>query len=219
MHNAPHDLRDYILDELEPAQRAELERWLAGSAEGRAELERLPKTCGALRSLPDEEPPRRIAFVSDKIFEPSPWARFARWFWAEGPRMALGTAAVLAVVFAGVWATEPTVTADESGWSLAFGPRVETAAPAPAATPAAAPATIDEAVLEAKVQEAVAQERERMREALRQVIDERAKAIEARFSTDLEGTRQDFDSSLHIINSKYEQLYKDIVSSDLAVAR
>lgn len=218
MHNAPHDLRDYILDELEPAQQAEVEQWLAGSPEGRREVERLRMTCGALRSLPEEEPPRRIAFVSDKIFEPSPWARLVRWFWAEGPRMALGTAAVLAVLFAGVRATAPTVTANADGWSLAFGPQVETAAaPAPART--TAPAEVDEAVLEAKVQEAVAAERERMREALRVVVDERARATEAKLSNELEGTRQDLESSLYLINSKYEQLYRDISATDVAVAR
>lgn len=219
MHNAPHDLRDYILDELEPAQRAEVERWLAASAEGREELERWRLTCGALRSLPDEEPPRRIAFVSDKIFEPSPWARFARWFRAEGPGMALGTAAVLAVLFAGAWATEPRLTANNGGWTLAFGPQSEPVAPAPAAE---APA-FDRAVLEAKVQEAVVAERERLRETLQQtvasLVDERARTTEAKFANELTGTRQDLESSLYIINSKYEQLYRDIGATDVAVTR
>ena len=217
MHNAPHDLRDYILDELTPAQQAEVDRWLAGSAEGRAEVERLRMTFGALRSLPDEEPPRRIAFVSDKIFEPSLWARFVRRFWAEGPRMALGTAAVLAVLFAGAWATEPTLTAEDGGFSLAFGS--QPAAPAP--TPVAAPAELDEAVLEAKVQEAVAAERERMREALQQtvaaMVDDRARATEARFSSELAGTREDIESSYYILNGKLERLLKD--STALAVAQ
>lgn len=215
MHNAPHDLRDYVLDELEPAQRAALEQWLAGSPEGREEVERLKMTFGALRSLPDEEPPQRIAFVSDKIFEPSPWARLVRWFWAEGPRMALGSAAILAVLFAGVWATEPTVTADAEGWSLAFGAEPEAVAPAP--VPAGEPA-LDEAALEAKVREAVAVERERMREALQQIVDERARATEAKFSSELEGTRQDLESSLYLTNGKYEQLLKALSETELAVA-
>jgi hypothetical protein len=215
MHNAPHDLRDYILDELNPAQQAEVEHWLVGSPEGRKEVERLRLTFGVLRSLPDEEPPRRIAFVSDKIFEPSPWARLARWFWAEGPRMAMGAAAILAVLFAGAWLTQPKLTANADGWTVAFGPQQQTVAQTPAPVPA--PPAVDEAVLEAKVQEAVTAERERMREALQQIVDERARATEAKFSNELEGTRQDLESAFYIINSKYEQLLKD--SNAVAVAR
>ena len=217
MHNAPHDLRDYILDELDTGQQAEVESWLANSAEGREEVERLRMTFGALRSLPDEEPPRRIAFVSDKIFEPSLWARFLRWFQVEGPRVAMGAAAVLAVLFAGVWATEPTLTSDDSGFSLAFGSRPAAIVPAPVV---AAP-ELDDAVLEARVREAVAAERERMREALEQtvaaMVDERARATEAKFSNELAGTREDIESSYYIINGKLEQLLKD--STAVAVAR
>ncbi len=217
MHNAPHDLRDYVLEELSPSQRVEVESWLAASAEGRAEVERLRMTFGALRSLPDEEPPRRIAFVSDKIFEPSPWARFVRWFWAEGPRMALGTAAVLAMLFVGAWATQPSIEARDGGFKLAFGPQqVE---PAPLVDPPA----VDEAALEATVRQAVAAERARMQAVLEQtvagMIDRRARTTEARFSDELRGTRQDLESSLYIINSKYDQLYRDLSVSDVAVAQ
>ena len=78
MSNAPHDLRDYVLDELTLPQRAEVERFLAASVEAREEVERLRLTHQALLSLPEEEPPRRIAFVSDKVFEPSRAAAFGR---------------------------------------------------------------------------------------------------------------------------------------------
>jgi anti-sigma factor RsiW len=216
MHNAPHDLRDYILDELQPAQRAEVEAWLAGSPEGRGALERLRLTCSTLRSLPDEEPPQRIAFVSDKIFEPSPWARFLRWFQLEGPRFALGSAAILAVLFAGVWATEPRLSAQADGWTLAFGQQQEVVAAAPAAEPPA----LDEAVVQAKVQEAVATERERMRDALQTalaaMIEKRAQATEARFSGELTGTREDILSSMRILNGNYEQLIKELNQAELA---
>lgn len=43
------------------------------------EVERLEATVAALRSVPDEEIPRRIAFVSDKVFEPKWWQRFPVW--------------------------------------------------------------------------------------------------------------------------------------------
>lgn len=43
------------------------------------ETERLETTLAALRSVPDEEIPQRIAFVSDKVFEPKWWQRFPVW--------------------------------------------------------------------------------------------------------------------------------------------
>jgi hypothetical protein len=121
MSNAPHDLRDYVLDELTPQQCAEVEQYLATSVEARDEVERLRLTQRALLSVPDEELPRRIAFVSDKVFEPSRARRLWQGFWQGAPRLAFGTAAVLAVLFAGAWATQPSVTSDENGWRLAFG--------------------------------------------------------------------------------------------------
>ncbi|HZU26659.1 MAG TPA: hypothetical protein VFA04_14130 [Bryobacteraceae bacterium] len=45
----------------------------------------------ALLSLRDEEPPRRIAFVSDRIFEPKWWQRM----WQSAPAMGLASAALL----------------------------------------------------------------------------------------------------------------------------
>lgn len=121
MSNAPHDLRDYVLEELTPQQRAEVERYLATSVEAREEVERLKLTRQALLSLPEEEPPRRIAFVSDKVFEPSLPRRLWHNLWQGAPRMAFGLAAVLLVFFAGAWASQPTVTRDGNGWQLAFG--------------------------------------------------------------------------------------------------
>ena len=49
----------------------------------REELELLQATRTALQALPQEEAPRRIAFVSDKIFEPRWWQRI----WQSGPAM------------------------------------------------------------------------------------------------------------------------------------
>ena len=136
MTGAPHDLRDYLFDELSSAEKAEVEAWLATSAAGRVELDLLRLTNQALLSLPDEEIPQRIAFVSDKVFEPSPWARLASWLQLEGPRFAFGMAAAMAVVFAGIWATEPSLRYDDQGFELAFGADAPTPAPAPAPTAA-----------------------------------------------------------------------------------
>jgi hypothetical protein len=58
----------------------------------REELERLRLTQAALLSLAEEEVPQRIAFVSDKIFEPRWWQRM----WHSGPAMGFASASVLA---------------------------------------------------------------------------------------------------------------------------
>jgi hypothetical protein len=56
-------------------------------------VERLRLTRTALDSLPEEEIPRRIAFVSDKVFEPRGWA----WLWNSAPRLAFASATLLAL--------------------------------------------------------------------------------------------------------------------------
>src|SRR5260370_33884495 len=56
------------------------------------ELERLRVTHAALLTLKEEEIPQRIAFVSDKIFEPRWWQRM----WRSAPAMGFASAAVLA---------------------------------------------------------------------------------------------------------------------------
>jgi len=58
----------------------------------REELARLRATQTALLSLPDEEIPQRIAFVSDKIFEPRWWQRI----WRSAPAMGFASAALIA---------------------------------------------------------------------------------------------------------------------------
>jgi len=121
MTNAPYDLRDYLFDELTPAQRREMERYLESSPEAREELDRLRLTQQALESLPGEEIPRRIAFVSDKVFEPSPWQRWWRGLAEAAPRFALAAAALLLAVSAALWLAKPTISGDENGWRIAFG--------------------------------------------------------------------------------------------------
>jgi len=72
-------LRDYAFDELPAAARPALQRHILECASCAAELDQLRLTTAALRVLPDQEPPQRIAFVSDKIFAPSRFWNFAPW--------------------------------------------------------------------------------------------------------------------------------------------
>jgi anti-sigma factor RsiW len=86
------DLKAYVLGELPETERGLVAGHVRECASCGEELERLNLTHLALVSLRDEEAPRRIAFVSDKVFEPRWWRRI----WQSGPAMGFASAAVLA---------------------------------------------------------------------------------------------------------------------------
>lgn len=93
MNCSQQDLKGYLLGELAGQERRPVEEHLKGCRDCRDELERLRLTHTVLLSLPEEETPRRIAFVSDKIFEPRGWA----WLWNSAPRLAFASVMVLSV--------------------------------------------------------------------------------------------------------------------------
>jgi len=96
-------LRDYAFDELPPGERPGMEQHIAACADCAAELDQLRVTTAVLRVLPDREIPQRIAFISDKVFQPSPLARFFGGFWNSAARLGFASACVLGgalVVFA-----------------------------------------------------------------------------------------------------------------------
>ena len=95
MSCSPFDLRDYFLKELVPEERVQVDGHLKGCLGCREELDRLQLTEAALFSLRDEEIPQRIAFVSDKIFEPSPMRRWFDAFWGSTARLGFASAALL----------------------------------------------------------------------------------------------------------------------------
>jgi len=97
MSCSPLDLKDYFLKELPEAERQQAEAHLRGCAACRQEVERLRLTEAALFSLRDEEMPQRIAFVSDKVFEPSAWRRGWGAFWGSAARLGFASAAMLSV--------------------------------------------------------------------------------------------------------------------------
>jgi hypothetical protein len=147
MSCSPFDLRDYFLQELAgPHQQRQVEAHVKTCAPCREELERLRITETALLCLAEEEIPQRIAFVSDKIFEPSPWRRWLAAFWNSGARLGFASAAMLSaslVVFAFRPAPAPVFSAM----------RPAVAAPVTAAvTPVAA---VSEADAQQRIQAAV----------------------------------------------------------------
>lgn len=85
-------LRDYAFEELPAGERSVVEQHLAVCSECSMELDRLRMTTTALRTLPDQEVPQRIAFVSDRVFEPSWWQRFRN----SGAQMGFASVCVLA---------------------------------------------------------------------------------------------------------------------------
>ena len=208
MNGAPHDLRDYLFEELNAAQKVEVEAWLATSAAGREEFDRLQATNQALLSLPEEEIPQRIAFVSDKVFEPSPWARFASWLQIEGPRFALGSATVMAVLFAGIWATEPSLRYDAAGFQLAFG--VEAPAPAPAPVQ-----TLSDEQVRAVALAVLAETSDERQAELVALIDQRAAETEQRLSREVAAVSEDSEMGYRMLRSDIEKMYNGM--SDLAL--
>lgn len=104
------ELRDYALDEMAGPARPAMEQHIGSCGECAMELDRLRATASALRMLPDREIPQRIAFVSDKVFEPS---RAARWFggiWNSAARLGFASACLLAVaLLVSAWHLNNTV--------------------------------------------------------------------------------------------------------------
>lgn len=84
-------LRDYTFDELPAGERASIEQHIRECHDCALELEQLRMTTAALHVIPDQEIPQRIAFVSDKVFEPNWFARF----WNSGARLGFASACVV----------------------------------------------------------------------------------------------------------------------------
>jgi hypothetical protein len=70
-----YDWKGYALGELDKHARAEAEAHAATCESCREVLAATRLTLDALSTLREEEVPRRIAFVSDKVFEPRWWQR------------------------------------------------------------------------------------------------------------------------------------------------
>jgi hypothetical protein len=103
-----HLIPDYAFDELAPADRRGVELHLRECAACAGELDQLRLTTAALRVLPDQEVPRRIAFVSD-----APAAGgWLSGFWNSAARLGFASACVLAAGLSfAAWHRQPVVAA------------------------------------------------------------------------------------------------------------
>ena len=89
---SPFDLKEYLFGELSADQRGSVDRHLLSCAACQDELAALGATRSAILCMHEEEPPRRIAFVSDKVFEPRWWQKI----FASGPQLGFASAAMVA---------------------------------------------------------------------------------------------------------------------------
>jgi anti-sigma factor RsiW len=189
MSCSPFDLRDYFLKELPPAERVEVDGHLKSCAACREELDRLQMTEAALFSLRDEEIPQRIAFVSDKIFEPSPLRRWFDAFWGSTARLGFASAALLSCSIFYFAATRPAPAPNRT----AVTERVTAGVNQDAVKPGPSPAEIQQQIQQA-VAQAVAQVEARQAEKTTKLVaDLEARTNEIRRSLQLAADQQELD--------------------------
>jgi anti-sigma factor RsiW len=186
------DVKAYFLGELAKRERAQVENHLGACAECREELERLGVMRTALQTLPDEEVPRRIAFVSDKVFEPRWWQTI----WRSGPAMGFASAALLAAAILVHGFTRPPVIV----------------AAAPTVTASVDTAKIDKRIDEEvakRVDAALAQQKQRTE----QMLQASEKHYEQRRQKDL----VEFQQVMRYQDQRFNHLM--VASNDLAASR
>jgi anti-sigma factor RsiW len=100
-----YDWKAYAFGELTAKERREAEGHAATCEGCRGELAQVRLTVDTLAALREEEVPRRIAFVSDKVFEPRWWETFLR------PTFAAACVLAAAIVAHGYMTRPPEVDA------------------------------------------------------------------------------------------------------------
>lgn len=181
MKVTPDQLKDYVFGELNAAERREVESALHGDAALREEYARLQVTQTALFSVREEEMPRRIAFVSDPVFEPKWWQRLL----TAGPQLGFASAALVAgaIVFHAVHQPAP-VAAPAAFDQAAFEQRIADG------VARALPAALEQAEARHKTQLAsVMQEAESKYQRIRR---EEARAMEAAYNYEQEKKKVDY---------------------------
>ena len=191
MSCSPIQLKDYVLKEIGDAERRAVDAHLKSCGTCREELERLRLMEAALFSLREEEIPQRIAFVSDPVFEPSPWRRVWSGFWGSAARLGFASAALLSAAIVYSAATRPA-------------PAMLVPAPAPVQTMASVqPApSISEADVQGRIERAV--------ERAVSASEEGHLAKIALLTREIEQTRQDLKVEQAVVeyNEKKFDIYR-----------
>ncbi len=188
------DYKGFVLEELPAAERRQVEEHLAGCEECLQEVEGLRLTLTALKRLPAREIPRRIAFVSDPVFEPTWWQRF----WSSAPRLGFASAVMLSLALL----------------VHAFVPRQAAPAPAPAV------AGLSQQQIEAQIQAEVAR---RLPEAVDAQVQTQLKPamteMAARLQTFEKRVDQQRNADLRDVSAAFDGLQKRVNNIYLSAAR
>lgn len=197
MSCSPFDLKDFFFGELSEPERARVGAHLEECARCREELDRLGLTQAALHSVREEEPPRRIAFVSDQVFEPRWWQRL----WNSGPRLGFVSASLVAaaILVHAFVRPAPLVTA-----------------PVPAVNAAAIEARINTETarrVDAAVQSALALSEARQAKKAGQLVE----AVRRDFEFQRQADRVAFQDALTVMQKRYGGML--VASSDLGGGR
>lgn len=194
MSCSPFDLHDFFFGELPEEQRRQVETHLRSCEHCHDEVERLHATRAALLTVADVEIPQRVAFVSDKVFEPSPLARAWGAFWNSAARLGFVSSAMLAGALV-IWSVSR---------------------PVPVAPPAAVTG-VDTAAVERRIAEsvkqAVAESEARQAERAGQLLA----ASEKRDVMERESLRIAMEENLSVMQKRFNRLY--LASADLGGAR
>jgi anti-sigma factor RsiW len=146
MSCSPFDLNDYFLKELPDSERRQVDGHVRECRQCREELERLRRTEASLFALREEEIPQRIAFVSDKVFEPAPWRRWLAAFWGSAARLGFASAAMLSIAILVFALSRPAI-------------RAPSTTATPAGVQAQIQAAVDKAVYESELRQSVRTEK------------------------------------------------------------
>jgi Putative zinc-finger len=200
MSCASYDLKAYQFGEAAAAERRAIEQHARGCGACADELARLNLMQAALLSVRDEEPPRRIAFVSDKVFEPKWYRRPLGAVWGFASALALAGA----IVFHAAWSPATIITTDPMASAVRK-------TPAPAGLSRAAVETM----LDAAVKSAVAEAEARGEKRTRQLLAEAEKRHDFERAAMVAGINASFEE----LSKKYYNLYRMTASADTGAQR
>lgn len=188
-------LRDYAFDEQFPREeRLGMEQHLAACADCALALDQLRLTTAALRTLPEREIPQRIAFVSDRVFEPSWFRRF----WNAGFASACVLAAALVL----------------SAWHLAAVYRPSETHPAVQAA-SVSQAQVSQAQIDAAVANAVAQVRKEDAQMIQTAVQNSERKHEAEYRNQMAAIGENF----MVLQKRLSVSYAGLASNDAGVGQ
>ena len=185
LQDARPDWKSYVLGELNAVARREAEAHAASCIGCQEELAAMRVTLDALATLREEEVPRRIAFVSDKVFEPKWWQIFLRPSFAAG---ALVAAAILVHAF--VRSSTPTVASADA-----------------AAIEARVAAQVQQKVAEEVDRRMAAQLSAAVGQAVAKAVADTQKLDDQRTVRLLNAAEQRYSESAEILNKQVTQIY------------